>query len=140
MPDRQSSVASGRAKSSCGGFAFFTNSGVVVNTTEIKQKVLKAIEARRADIEAIAQAILKEPELGYKEVKTSAKVRVAFDALGLEYTTGWGITGIKARIKGGKPGKTVAVIGELDAVICKNSPYAAPSGACLLYTSPSPRD
>lgn len=129
MPDRQSSVASGRAKSSCGGFAFFTNSGVVVNTTEIKQKVLKAIEARRADIEAIAQAILKEPELGYKEVKTSAKVRAAFDALGLEYTTGWGLTGIKARIKGGKPGKTVAVIGELDAVICKNSPYAAPSGA-----------
>ena len=54
-----------------------------MNTTEIKQKVLKAIEARRADIEAIAQAILKEPELGYKEVKTSAKVRAAFDALGL---------------------------------------------------------
>lgn len=129
MPDRQFLAASGRAKSSCGCFAFFTNSGVVVNTTEIKQKVLKAIEARRVNIEAIAQAILKEPELGYKEIKTSAKVRAAFDALGLEYTTGWGLTGIKARIKGGKPGKTVAVIGELDAVICKNSPYAAPSGA-----------
>ena len=80
MPDRQFFAASGRAKSSCGGFAFLPIRGVVVNTTEIKQKVLKAIEARRANIEAIAQAILKEPELGYKEIKTSAKVRAAFDA------------------------------------------------------------
>lgn len=100
-----------------------------MNNAELKQKVLQTIQARRADIEAISKAILAEPELGYKEVKTSAKVKAAFDALGLEYTTGWGLTGIKARLKGGKPGKTVAVLGELDAVICKNSPYAAETGA-----------
>ncbi len=100
-----------------------------MDKTELKRKVLEAIKVRRGDIEAIAQSILREPELGYKEVKTSAKVRAAFDAIGLEYTTGWGITGIKARLKGGRPGKTVAVLGELDAVICRNSPYAAEDGA-----------
>ncbi len=100
-----------------------------MNKEEMKAKLLAAIKARRADIEAIADSILHEPELGYKEVKTSAKVRAIFDSLGLEYTTGWGLTGVKARVKGGKPGKTVAILGELDAVICKNSPYAAESGA-----------
>jgi len=97
--------------------------------TALKQKVYEAVKARRGDIEAIAKAILDEPELGYKEVKTSAKVRAAFDALGLQYTTGWGMTGLKARLKGGKPGRTVAILGELDAVICKNSPFAAETGA-----------
>ena len=100
-----------------------------MNKEELKQKLLEAVKARRADIEAIAESILREPELGYKEVKTSAKVKAIFDELGVEYTTGWGMTGVKARLKGGKPGKTVAILGELDAVICKNSPYAAESGA-----------
>ena len=41
----------------------------------IKQKVCEAIAAHRADIEAISEAILAEPELGFKEVKTSRKVQ-----------------------------------------------------------------
>ena len=45
----------------------------------IKQKVCEAIAAHRADIEAISEAILAEPELGFKEVKTSRKVQEALE-------------------------------------------------------------
>ena len=55
----------------------------------IKQKVCKAIAAHRADIEAIANAIFAEPELGFKEVKTAKKVQDALAKLGLEFTATW---------------------------------------------------
>lgn len=97
------------------------------DTRALKERALAAIKARRADIEAIASAIFAEPELGFKENKTSAKVQAAFKELGLEFTTGWGLTGVKARMKGGKPGKTVAVLGELDAIICRQHPNADPA-------------
>ena len=37
---------------------------------QLKQQVCQAIEARKADIKAIAESIWSEPELGYKETKT----------------------------------------------------------------------
>lgn len=95
-----------------------------MDKNQLKQKVAEAVRARRADIEAIAQSIYAEPELGFKETKTSKKVQDIFKEMGLEFST-WGITGVKARLKGGKPGRTVAVLGELDAVVCKNHPSAA---------------
>lgn len=42
----------------------------------IKQKVCEAIAAHRADIEAISEAILAEPELGFKEVKKIGRAHV----------------------------------------------------------------
>ena len=38
---------------------------------ELKQRVCEASRKRRADIEGIAQNIFSEPELGFKEQKTS---------------------------------------------------------------------
>lgn len=95
-----------------------------MDKAQLKQRVCEAIEARRADIEALAQAIAQEPELGFKEKKTSQKVKNAFDALGLKYTDGWGITGVKARMKGKKSLRTVALLGELDAIVCRDHPQA----------------
>ena len=34
------------------------------------------------------ESIMAEPELGFKEVKTSKKVQAMFDELGISYTTG----------------------------------------------------
>lgn len=97
---------------------------------ELKKKVSQAIRARRADVEALGDAIFAEPELGFKEVKTSAKVKKAMDDLGIEYTDGWGLTGIKARLKGRNSRRTVALIGELDAIVCRGHAAADPvSGA-----------
>jgi len=97
-----------------------------VDKTEMKQKICVAIDASRADIEAYADSVFNEPELGFKEVKTAAKLAAQFDKLGISYETGLAITGIKARLKGGKPGPTVAILGELDAIGSPEHPHADP--------------
>ncbi|OCG12747.1 amidohydrolase [Gilliamella sp. App6-5] len=92
---------------------------------ELKKKVCNAIANRKADIKAIAQSIWAEPELGYKEHKTAKKVEEAFEKLGVPFKNKLAITGVKARLKGGKGSKySIAVIGELDAIICADHPAA----------------
>lgn len=93
----------------------------------LKQRVNAAIDEYAAKIKDIADRIYAEPEMGYKEVKTAAKVAAFMkDELGLKPQTGLAINGVKGRAKGGKPGPTVAVIGELDAIGCPDSPDANP--------------
>jgi hypothetical protein len=75
---------------------------------DLKRRVCEAIRARRADIKAVAESVFAEPELGFKETKTSDKIKAEFEKLGLTCETGWGITGVRARMKGKKSKKTVA--------------------------------
>ena len=71
-----------------------------MNKAQLKELVCQAIDARYNDVEKVAMDIFSEPELGFKEQKTSAKVKAIFDQLGMNYSDGWGITGVKARVKG----------------------------------------
>lgn len=93
---------------------------------ELKAALCAAIEKRLDDIRAIGMSIAEEPELGYKEVKTSAKVQEAFDRLGIAYETGFGVTGVKARLAGAGHRRTVALLGELDAIVCREHPMGDP--------------
>lgn len=93
---------------------------------EVKQRVCDAIVAGQDRLRALASAIMDEPELGYKEHKTSQKVQDMFTELGIPFTTGHAITGVKGRLHGGKSKKTVAMIGELDAIVCHRHPKADP--------------
>ena len=97
-----------------------------MNKAQLKEAVCQAIESRFDDINRLSEDIFAEPELGFKEQKTSAKVKAAFEKLGLSYTDGWGITGVKARVKGSKNKKTVALLGELDAIVCRDHPNSDP--------------
>lgn len=92
----------------------------------LKQKVCATIDAYADKIEEISNSIGDEPELGFKEVKTTAKVADFMRDLGLDPQTGLAINGVKARAHGGKPGPTAAVLGELDAVGCPESCKADP--------------
>lgn len=93
---------------------------------ELKQKVCDAIDKRAEDIMSFGTSVFNEPELGYKETKTSAKVQEAMDKLDIPYTTGWGITGVKGRLTGKHSKRTVAVMGELDSIVCRRHPSADP--------------
>lgn len=93
---------------------------------ELKAALCAAIEKRLEHIRAIGMSIAEEPELGYKEVKTSAKVQEAFDRLGIAYETGFGVTGVKARLAGAGHRRTVALLGELDAIVCREHPMSDP--------------
>lgn len=91
---------------------------------ELKDAVCTAIEQRSEEITALGEYLWKNPELGYKEVKAAAAVEEKFRALGLEYRKGLARTGLKAKLKGRTEGPTVAVLGELDAVVCFDHPDA----------------
>ena len=92
----------------------------------LKAAVCSAIDAAKGDIEKLALRIEGEPELGFKETKTAKKVEEYMRSLGLSSQTGLALTGVKARVKGGRPGPTVAVLAELDAIGTPDSPKADP--------------
>jgi len=104
---------------------------MTISKEELKARVCEAIAARKEQITAIAQSIWDEPELGYKETKTAAKVEKAFNELGVSYQNKLALTGVKGRLKGGKGSKhSIAIIAELDAIVCADHPGADPlSGA-----------
>jgi amidohydrolase len=56
------------------------------------------------------------PELSNREVKTADFIAKRLRALGLDVKTGIGLTGVAAVIKGGKPGRTIALRADMDAL------------------------
>ncbi len=97
-----------------------------MNKQAMKEKLCAAIDARRDEIIAIGSQIYARPELGYKEVHTAGVVQKVFGDLGLEHRTGIGLTGVRAEMQGRASKVKVAVLGELDAVVCPEHPHADP--------------
>lgn len=93
---------------------------------EMKNRVCEAIDRRAADIIGAAESIFAEPELGYKEYKTAAKVKAVFDELGIAYRDGVAVTGVVGELPGGGHNARVALMGELDAVVSPSHPCADP--------------
>lgn len=93
---------------------------------ELKAKTLDAIDARRAWLIDSAKTILDHPEAGFQEVKTARYVSEKLSELGIAHDTGIAMTGMKGYIRGGKPGPTIAVIGELDSLRVPGHPHADP--------------
>ena len=97
-----------------------------MDRAQAKAAVVAEIERRRADIFAIGDFVWRHPELGFKEFQTAALVASELTKLGLPHRTGLAITGVKAIIETGRPGPTVAVFGELDALGVADHPDADP--------------
>ena len=96
----------------------------------LKQTVCQTIDEARDRVVGIGEAIMDAPELGFKEHQTAERVRTTFEDLGLEAESGLAITGVKAILRGGQPGPTVALMGELDALQVPGHPRAdAETGA-----------
>jgi amidohydrolase len=56
------------------------------------------------------------PELGFEEVETSRLIAGYLEKFGLQVKTGMATTGVVGLLKGGKPGKTVAIRADMDAL------------------------
>ncbi len=98
-----------------------------MNTADLKAAVCKVIDGQSEKIVQLAQTVAQHPELGYKEYVTSQAVKDFFTELGLPYQDGLAITGVKATLPARNSGPTVAILGELDAVLCPDSPSADPA-------------
>ena len=78
------------------------------------------IAARAAQAEArvieTRRDIHQHPELGFQEERTAALVAQRLRALGIAVRTGVGKTGVVGVLRGGRPGRTVALRADMDAL------------------------
>ncbi|WP_338662440.1 M20 family metallopeptidase [Pararoseomonas sp. SCSIO 73927] len=74
----------------------------------VAQMEPRLIEIRR-DLHA-------HPELAFEEVRTSGVVAAELARLGIEHRTGVGRTGVVGTIRGARPGPTVAIRADMDAL------------------------
>ncbi len=83
---------------------------------EIKRVLCEAVDRRAQDAFRLYDSVYREPELGYKEVRTSAKFRAFLDGLGIRHRDGLAITGVRADLPGRRHDFRIALMGEMDAV------------------------
>ncbi len=76
----------------------------------------EASHAMNPETIALRRAIHREPELGLKTPKTLAKVTAALAGLPLEFKSGPSTTGLIAILEGARPGRTVLLRGDMDAL------------------------
>ena len=97
-----------------------------MNKADLKKKVCSVIDEKSREIIEIGETISKNPELGYKEFETSRLVAEKFESLGLSVQEGLAVTGLKAKSSNQIKGPTVAILGELDSVVCFDHPRCNP--------------
>ncbi len=84
--------------------------------------------AMAAELTKLRRAIHAEPEIGLDLPRTQRKVLDALDGLPLEITLGEGLSSVTAVLRGGQPGETVLLRGDMDALPVTeraNVPYAS---------------
>lgn len=78
---------------------------------------IKALAEQYYDrVVALRHYFHMNPELAFQEVKTAARVAETLTALGIEVSTGIAGTGVVGLIRGGKPGRTVLLRADMDAL------------------------
>ena len=95
---------------------------------DLKQAALGAVDTMAKEIYKTADFLFDHPELGYKETKATAHVAGILEAAGFEVQKNIAVTGVAARAPEKKDGPTLALMGELDAIVCKEHPRAGEGG------------
>src|SRR5256885_13828030 len=93
-----------------------------MTSEELKGRARRTVDAHAEELEALARQIFAQPELGFKEHRTVSLVHEWFDKLGLAHRDAIALTGTRADLVCGKPGPTVAILGELDSLLCWEHP------------------
>lgn len=80
------------------------------------QTLLKRVMDIESWLIEIRRDFHRHPELGMAEFRTSQKIAELLDEMKIPYRTGVANTGIVGIIEGGKPGKTIALRADMDAL------------------------
>jgi amidohydrolase len=83
---------------------------------DIGNAILDVARAEEAGLIAVRRDLHAHPELSFQEVRTAGVVAAELSRLGIACRTGVGGTGVIADIKGGRPGITLAIRGDMDAL------------------------
>lgn len=91
-----------------------------MNKEKLKELVIKSINENRDKIIEVGRGIYNAPEYGYKEYKTTEAVaNFLNEELNLEVEKNIAVTGCKATLNKDKKGPHISILGELDAISCK---------------------
>ena len=105
------------------------------DTTALEAEVRKRAAAVEEKLIAWRRDIHQHPELGDQETRTSKLVAEHLRGLKLEVRTGVARTGVVGILKGGKPGRTVALRADMDALPVKEPeglPFASQGNGRVL--------
>jgi amidohydrolase len=84
--------------------------------TDLDAEIARAAEAMRDRLVALRRDLHMHPELSNREERTARVVAERMRALGLDVRTGVARHGVVARLRGGRPGPTVALRADMDAL------------------------
>ncbi|MGL4567922.1 MAG: amidohydrolase [Fusobacteriaceae bacterium] len=101
----------------------------MLNKEALKKKVIDAIDRNREKIISVGKKVYENPELGFKEFKTTETVASFLQELGLNVEKNIAVTGCRAEILGAGEGPNIAILGELDSVTCTDHKDCAIDGA-----------
>ena len=85
----------------------------------LEQRIREEVAAIQPQLVAWRRDIHQHPELGEQEIRTAKLVADHLQGLGLEVRTGVGRTGVVGILRGGRPGRTVALRADMDALPVK---------------------
>jgi amidohydrolase len=94
----------------------------------LSKEIKKLSSEILSEVICLRRTIHKEPELGFKEFKTSALVAKYLENLGLKVSKGIAGTGVTGLLEGNFPGKTIAIRADMDALPISeqsNLPFAS---------------
>ncbi|WP_409253349.1 M20 family metallopeptidase [Bacillus sp. SCS-153A] len=80
------------------------------------EKLFERLENEWEEMVDIRRHLHQHPEISFKEFKTAQFIVDYYRKLDIEVTPGVGGNGVLARIQGGKPGKTIALRADFDAL------------------------
>jgi len=78
--------------------------------------LLKEAQGLRGRLSKIRRQIHMHPEIGYQEKRTGRLVADTLKGIGVQVKTGVAQTGVLGVLKGGRPGRTVALRADMDAL------------------------
>lgn len=90
----------------------------MIRHESLKRNAYSAIDKYAPQIEEFVRDIGKHAELGFFETRTAARTSEFMKSLGLPVEEGIALTGVEGCLDTGRPGPTLAVMGELDSVVC----------------------
>ncbi len=96
---------------------------------ELRLAALAAADRLAPAVFRTADFLFENPELGYKETRATAHVGDLLERAGYMVERDIAVTGVSARMPEIKKGPTLALMGELDAIVCKEHPCSNELGA-----------
>lgn len=91
-------------------------------------RVIPEIADMADELSALRRDFHRHPEIGFQEHRTSGRIADLLREWGLEVTTGVGGTGVVGLLQGNRPGRSIGLRADMDALPMKeqtNLPYAS---------------